>query len=115
MHAQNASTMRQYRLRTQTGLRLGELVAIAPDGQDELRRRRIDLDLAAQVPDQRVDAPLRHERLAAPDRGQQLPARADDARVRRELIEELELVRRHGHVAPAHADGMPSGIQLEVT
>src|SRR5262249_58850377 len=43
--ATNPSAMRQYRLRYQRNSDIGELVSRAPDGQDEPREIRIQLDL----------------------------------------------------------------------
>src|SRR5690242_4993252 len=75
MHPQKVRTIRQYRLRTRSRLCVGELVSIPPDRENHAGRRRIALDLAAQMTNERVDAPLGDERLSPPDQRQQFLAR----------------------------------------
>src|SRR5262245_6181176 len=59
----------------------------------EISRPRVlpGLDATAQTADERVDAPHRHEPVAAPDFRQQPFAIEDDSRVRGEDIQQLEL------------------------
>ena len=61
---------------------------------------------------QRVDAALGDECLSVPDRREQLLAREHDARLRRQLVEQFEFVRRQCHLG-AHADGVFDRIELK--
>src|SRR3954453_17912287 len=71
---------------------LGELVAGAADGQDELRQGRVVLDLVPKVGHVDVDRLLvLVERLVVTEQLEQLPAREDPAGARGEVAQDLEL------------------------
>lgn len=61
------------------GLRVGELVADAPRGEDERRLPRIGLELLAQTADDGVDGAFGDVCVAAPDGLQQAGPAEDDA------------------------------------
>ena len=87
---------------------LGELVAGTADGQDELRQRRVVLDLVAQVADVDVDRLLvLVEGLVVAQQLQQLAAAEDAARAAGEVAEDLELGRREPDPAVAPLDPPP--------
>src|SRR6185312_6628662 len=87
---------RQRRERRNTGRSaLGERVADAADRQDERRRRRIVLDLLAQVADVHVDGLLvLVERLVVAQQLEQLATGVDTTGPGREMAQDLELRRR---------------------
>src|SRR5205823_11202178 len=65
--AQRARTMPASYPARRRSLHVGELVADAPGGQDQLRILRLALDFFAQAADNGVDGALGHEHFVAPD------------------------------------------------
>src|SRR5438552_16826711 len=74
-----------------------------PGGQGVPRLGRARLEAAPQPLHERVDAAHRDERVAAPDLREQRLAAEDDAGVRREQMEEPELLIRELDVAAVDA------------
>ena len=91
---------------------LGERVAHATDRQDEGRRRRIVLDLLAQVADVDVDGLLvLVEGLVVAQQLQELAAGVDAARPGGEVAQDLELGR--GEADPSGAALDPPTLQVD--
>src|SRR5687767_6017485 len=91
---------------------LGERVAHATNGQDEGRRRRIVLDLLAQVADVDVDGLLvLVEGLVVAQQLEELATRVDAARPGCEVAQDFEL--RGGEADPSGATLDPPTLQVD--
>src|SRR5262249_25845070 len=94
-------------------LHVGEFVADAPYGQQEPRICRIRLDAAAQALHARADAAAGDERVAAPDLRQERLAAEHDAGVRRQQMQQPELLVGELHLAAVDADTPARRIDLD--
>ena len=94
---------------------LGERVADTADRQHERRRRRIVLDLLAQVAHVDVDGLLvLVERLVVAQQLEQLAAGVDAARPRGQVAQDLELGRGEADAAGAALDASPLQVDDQV-
>src|SRR5262245_29250931 len=101
--------------RSTSGSPLREGVTDATDGQDEGRRRRVVLDLLAQVADVHVDRLLvLVERLVVAQQLQQLGTGVDAARSRCQVAQDLELGRGQADPPGPALDAPPFQVDDEV-